>query len=94
MAWGRFGVGPLDDDQPIESWMDDQNDQVAQRDALGAAGRQRWDASTRSGENLDASRPTDLVALGGVPGPSASAVATDLDAAAGSPTASSGPPST
>ena len=92
MAWGRFGFGPLDDDQPIESWMDDQNNQVAQRDALGAAGRQRWDASTRSGENLDASRPTDLLALGGVPGPSAPAVAADLDAAAGSPTASSGPP--
>lgn len=64
MAWGRFGFGPLDDDQPIELWMNDQNDQVAQRDALGAAGRQRWDTSTRSGENLDASRPTDVVALG------------------------------
>lgn len=64
MAWGRFGFGPLDDDQSIEFWMDDQNDQVARREALGAAGRQRWGASTRSGENLDASRPADVVALG------------------------------
>jgi len=61
MAWGRFGNGPLDDDQPIEFWMDDQNDQAAQRDAFDAAGRERWDASTRSGENLDASRPTAQV---------------------------------
>jgi hypothetical protein len=84
MAWGRFGFGSLDDDQPIEFWMDDQNDQVAQRDALSAAGRERWDASTRSGENLDASRLTDVVALGGVPGPSAPTGAADQDAAAGS----------
>ena len=77
MAWGRFGLGSLGDDQPIEFWMNDQNDQVAQRDALGAAGRGRWDASTRSGENLDASRPTDVVALGGVPRPSAPAGAVE-----------------
>jgi hypothetical protein len=71
--------------------MDDQNDQVAQRDALSAVGRERWDASTRSGENLDASRPTDVVALGGVPRPSAPADAVDQDAAAGSTAASDRP---
>jgi hypothetical protein len=91
MAWGRFGFGRLDDDQPIEFWMDDQNGQVAQRDALGAAGRERWGASTRSGENLDASRPTDVVALGGVFGPNAPADATDQDAVAGSAAASDQP---
>jgi hypothetical protein len=84
MAWGRFGSGPLGDDQPVEFWMDDQNDQVAQRDALGAAGRGLWDASTRSGENLGASRPTDVVALGGAPGPSALAGAIDQGGAANS----------
>jgi hypothetical protein len=92
MAWGRFGFGPLDDDQPIEFWMDDQNDQVAQRDALGAAGRERWGASTRSGENLDASRPTDVLALGGMPGPSAQAGAADQDAAPDSTAAGDQPP--
>lgn len=65
MAWGRFGYGRRDDDQPIEFWMDDQNGQVAQRDALDAAGRERWGASTRSGENLDASRAADAPTLYG-----------------------------
>ena len=83
MAWGRFGFGQTDDDQPIEFWMDDQNDQVARRDALSAAGRERWGASTRSGENLDASRLTDVLALGGAPGPSGPAGAADQEAAAG-----------
>ena len=64
MGFGRFGFGSTDDDQPIGFWMDDNTDQAAQRDAYAAAGGERWNASTRSGENLDASRPTDLVALG------------------------------
>jgi hypothetical protein len=87
MAWARFGFGSPNDDQPIEAWMDDRDSQVAQRDALDAAGRDRWEASTRSGENLDASRPTDIVALGGASGsPSASAGgATGQDASADSP---------
>lgn len=67
MGWSRFGSAVSDDDQPIEAWMDDQNDQVAQREALASAGRDRWSASTRSGEYLDAGRPADVVALGNGP---------------------------
>jgi hypothetical protein len=36
----------------------------AQREVAYAAGRERWSASTSSGQNLSAPRPADLVALG------------------------------
>jgi hypothetical protein len=68
MALRRFGYAQPDDDQPIGCWQDDRNDQVAQRDACAAVGAERWAASTRTGENLDASRPSDVVALGGAAG--------------------------
>jgi hypothetical protein len=87
MAWGRFGDGPMDDDQPIEFWMDDRNDQVAQRDTFDAAGRERWNASTRSGEDLDASRPSDVVALGNPPGSPAAPRGADQDVATADPPA-------
>ena len=71
MAWGRFGIGSVDDDQPTDLWMSNRKGDVAQRDALEAAGRERWHASTYSGENLSGRRSSDLVGLGraGVAGP-------------------------
>ena len=91
MGFGRFGFGSTDDDQPIGFWMDENTDQAAQRDAYAAAGGERWNAATRSGENLDASRPTDLVALGAQTSPGATAVGAEdapgisVDSAADAP---------
>ena len=56
MAWGRFGFGNRNDDLPIDDWMDDRNAEVAQQDDFDAAGRKKWDNSTRSGDYLDALR--------------------------------------
>jgi hypothetical protein len=44
--------------------MDDRTDYVAQRDSLDAAGQDAWNASTRSGENLQAKQPSDVIGLG------------------------------
>ena len=52
MAWGRFGFGNRNDDLPIDDWMDDRNAEVAQQDDFDAAGRKKWDNSTRSGDYL------------------------------------------
>ena len=65
MAYMRFGFAGPGDDLPIDQWMDDQNDYVARRDSLDAAGREAWDQSTKTGENLQANRSTDVVTLGG-----------------------------
>ena len=67
MAFGRFEFEGQVDDLPIDEWMNDRNSAVAQRDAFDAVGRERWDASTRAGDYLDASRPSDVGALGGAP---------------------------
>jgi hypothetical protein len=63
----RFGLAGSSDDLPIDQWMDDRNGEVGLRDAFDAIGRQRWDASTRTGDYLDASRPGDVVAIGSIP---------------------------
>jgi len=66
MAYVRFGFAGPGDDLPIDQWMDDRDDYVGSQDSFDAAGREAWDASTRSGDNLQASRPSDVVALGSI----------------------------
>jgi hypothetical protein len=63
MAWGQFGFAQRDS-VPIDDWMNSRNAEVTQRDAYDAAGRERWENSNRSGDYLDASQPSDVVALG------------------------------
>jgi len=78
MAFERFGSARLSDDLPIDDWMDSQNEAVARRDDLAAAGRDAWVASTESGANLGAARPGDVVALGDIsPGNTAHAPASE-----------------
>jgi len=64
MVWARFGFAGLGDELPIDQWMDDRDDYMGQRKSFDAAGQDAWNASTRSGENLDAHRPSDVTALG------------------------------
>jgi len=63
MAWGRFGSA-RDYDQPFDEWADDRSDAVDQRQAYEDVGYDAWANSTRSGENLQAAQPSDVVALG------------------------------
>lgn len=64
MAWGRFGSAGDYDALPIETWMNTRDDDDAQRQAYEEAGYGAWTNSTRTGENLQAAQPSDLVALG------------------------------
>ncbi|HEV2533706.1 hypothetical protein [Phenylobacterium sp.] len=57
-------LGPFDDDDDIDHWMAQRNAEFAARDDAEAAGRQAWDQATRSGKELDAPQPGDLIRLG------------------------------
>jgi hypothetical protein len=65
MAWGRSESARPDDDLPIDDWMDGRNGQAARRRDYEEAGYGAWADSTRTGANLAAATPSDVVALGG-----------------------------
>jgi hypothetical protein len=69
-------IGAFDDDDDIDDWMAQRNAEVAGRDAAETAGRDAWDQATRSGKELDAPQPSDVVRLG-TPAISAGAAAND-----------------
>jgi hypothetical protein len=54
----------VDDFDDIEAWMAQRNADVAQRQDAEDAGRAAWDQATRSGQDLAAAQPGDLVAIG------------------------------
>src|SRR5215471_10426137 len=59
------------DDLSTDDWMGIRDAYLASRDALTAAGGKAWEGSTRTGDNLQAKRPNDLVALGAASHPAA-----------------------
>src|SRR5215469_13756720 len=65
-ADNRLRVGPFDlgDDLSDDEWMARRNAQVAQRGRAELAGRQAWVDSIHSGQNVNASQPGHLRALG------------------------------
>ena len=60
----RRPIGVFDDSDDIDDWMARRNAEVARRPDAEAAGREAWNQATRSGQNLGAARPNDLVRLG------------------------------
>lgn len=50
--------------ETMDEFVARRNRKQAQRDAHYAAGQDRWSASTRTGQNLSAARPSDVVVLG------------------------------
>src|SRR6185312_13457463 len=61
---GPFDVGDVDDSDSVGDWMAQRNAQLALKQDAEAAGRQAWNQATRSGEDLQAPRPSDLTAIG------------------------------
>jgi hypothetical protein len=65
MAGFQLAQRRLDDDADIDDWMAQRNADLQQ---LGpdadAAGREAWSQSTRTGQNLSAAQPGDVVAIG------------------------------
>jgi hypothetical protein len=57
----RRGVGDFDDTGDWIAW---RNADVAQRSDAEAAGRKAWEQATRTGQNLSAAQPSDVVAIG------------------------------
>ncbi len=63
----RVRVGPVDlsdDDLSPDEWMARRNAQVAQRGRAELAGRQAWADSIRTGQDINASQPSHLRAIG------------------------------
>jgi hypothetical protein len=57
----RRTVGDLDD---LEGWMAQRNADISLRPDAEAAGREAWEQATRSGRDLAAPQPSDLVGIG------------------------------
>jgi hypothetical protein len=60
----RVGPFDVDDSDSVCDWMAQRNAQLALKQDAEAAGRQAWDQATRSGDDLQAPRPSDLTAIG------------------------------